>query len=68
LIGKTYDGITIAFRGTQTSSPLDWLQNAALFLSKEDDVILKDSRHQDGPMIFECILDFIELRNRYGNQ
>lgn len=33
LIGHTYDGITIAFRGTQNSSLLDWLQNAALFLS-----------------------------------
>jgi len=33
LIGYTYDGINIAFRGTQSSSPLDWLQNAALFLS-----------------------------------
>jgi hypothetical protein len=33
LIGHTIDGICIAFRGTQTSSPLDWLQNAALFLS-----------------------------------
>lgn len=33
LIGCTHDGITIAFRGTQNSSLLDWLQNAALFLS-----------------------------------
>jgi predicted lipase len=33
LIGYTYDGITISFRGTQNSSLLDWLQNAALFLS-----------------------------------
>lgn len=33
IIGHTYDGICVAFRGTQSSSPLDWLQNAALFLS-----------------------------------
>jgi hypothetical protein len=38
LIGHTYDGITIAFRGTQSSSPLDWLQNAALFLSNVDTI------------------------------
>mmetsp|Transcript_10172 Transcript_10172/g.13594 ORF Transcript_10172/g.13594 Transcript_10172/m.13594 type:complete len:567 (+) Transcript_10172:304-2004(+) len=31
--GKTTDGIVIAFRGTLTNSPIDWLQNAALFLS-----------------------------------
>ena len=36
IIGHTIDGIVIAFRGTQTSSPLDWLQNAALFLSNVD--------------------------------
>jgi len=33
LIGKTVDGIVIAFRGTLTSSPIDWLQNAALYMS-----------------------------------
>mmetsp|Transcript_14819 Transcript_14819/g.21897 ORF Transcript_14819/g.21897 Transcript_14819/m.21897 type:complete len:504 (-) Transcript_14819:201-1712(-) len=33
-VGRTVDGIVIAFRGTQPSSPLDWLQNAAIFLSK----------------------------------
>ncbi len=38
LIGHTYDGITIAFRGTQSSSLLDWLQNAALFLSSVDPI------------------------------
>jgi len=32
LIGLTYDGIVIAFRGTQMSNPLDWIQNAALLL------------------------------------
>lgn len=37
LIGFTTDGITIAFRGTQTTSVLDWLQNAALFLSDVDE-------------------------------
>mmetsp|Transcript_3148 Transcript_3148/g.5851 ORF Transcript_3148/g.5851 Transcript_3148/m.5851 type:complete len:439 (+) Transcript_3148:306-1622(+) len=37
LIGHTTDGITIAFRGTQTTSHLDWLQNAALFLSDVDE-------------------------------
>mmetsp|Transcript_29569 Transcript_29569/g.45139 ORF Transcript_29569/g.45139 Transcript_29569/m.45139 type:complete len:489 (-) Transcript_29569:309-1775(-) len=37
LIGCTVDGITIAFRGTKTSSLLDWLQNAALFLSDVDE-------------------------------
>lgn len=37
LIGHTTDGITIAFRGTQTTSLLDWLQNAALFLSDVDE-------------------------------
>jgi hypothetical protein len=37
IIGHTVDGICIAFRGTQSSSPLDWLQNAALFLSDVED-------------------------------
>jgi len=37
LIGHTTDGITIAFRGTQSNSLLDWLQNAALFLSDVDE-------------------------------
>jgi hypothetical protein len=37
LVGHTSDGITIAFRGTQTTSLLDWLQNAALFLSDVDE-------------------------------
>jgi len=32
LIGETVDGIVVAFRGTQPSSPLDWLQNAAVYL------------------------------------
>ena len=41
LIGHTYDGITIAFRGTQSSSPLEWLQNAALFLSGVDPIVGK---------------------------
>ncbi len=35
IIGHTYDGICIAFRGT--ISPIDWLQNAALFLSNVED-------------------------------
>jgi predicted lipase len=26
------DGIVVAFRGTRSASPLDWLQNAAIFL------------------------------------
>lgn len=33
LIGRTSDGIVLAFRGTISKSPLDWLQNAALYLS-----------------------------------
>lgn len=37
LIGTNVDGITIAFRGTVTTSLLDWLQNAALFLSDVDE-------------------------------
>lgn len=32
LIGRTTDGIVVAFRGTLSSSLLDWLQNAAIFL------------------------------------
>jgi predicted lipase len=32
LVGRTIDGIVVAFRGTRSSSPLDWLQNAAIFL------------------------------------
>lgn len=37
LVGMTHDGITIAFRGTLTSNPLDWIQNAALFLTPVGD-------------------------------
>lgn len=37
LIGMTHDGITIAFRGTQNANPLDWIQNAALFLTPVGD-------------------------------
>jgi hypothetical protein len=33
LIGRTTDGIVLAFRGTQGASPLDWLQNAAVLLT-----------------------------------
>ena len=32
LIGKNLDGVIVAFRGTQTSNPLDWIQNAGLLL------------------------------------
>jgi len=32
LVGRTADGIVVAFRGTQGASPLDWLQNALLYL------------------------------------
>lgn len=35
-IGETVDGIVLAFRGTRTKSPLDWLQNAALLLRRVD--------------------------------
>lgn len=35
-VGETVDGIVLAFRGTVTKSPLDWLQNAALFLQRVD--------------------------------
>jgi hypothetical protein len=38
LIGQTTDGIVIAFRGTKSSSPLDWLQNAAILLKKVDTI------------------------------
>lgn len=37
LIGITYDGITVAVRGTEASSSLDWIQNAALFLTPTGD-------------------------------
>lgn len=37
LIGITHDGITVAFRGTQSSNSLDWIQNAALFLTPVGD-------------------------------
>jgi hypothetical protein len=37
-IGETVDGIVLAFRGTRTKSPLDWLQNAALFLQRVNGV------------------------------
>eukprot|EP00560_Eucampia_antarctica_P006464 CAMPEP_0197823468 /NCGR_PEP_ID=MMETSP1437-20131217/820_1 /TAXON_ID=49252 ORGANISM="Eucampia antarctica, Strain CCMP1452" /NCGR_SAMPLE_ID=MMETSP1437 /ASSEMBLY_ACC=CAM_ASM_001096 /LENGTH=439 /DNA_ID=CAMNT_0043422667 /DNA_START=272 /DNA_END=1591 /DNA_ORIENTATION=- len=43
LIGQTGDGIVIGFRGTLANSPLDWLQNAALFLSPVDDFPNNDS-------------------------
>eukprot|EP00536_Pseudo-nitzschia_multiseries_P006875 jgi/Psemu1/16355/gm1.16355_g len=33
VVGTTKDGIVVAFRGT-VGGPLDWLQNAALFLKK----------------------------------
>lgn len=38
LVGITHDGICVAFRGTQASNPLDWLQNAALFLKDIDEL------------------------------
>ena len=37
-IGETIDGIVLAFRGTRTKSPMDWLQNAALFLQRVNGV------------------------------
>jgi len=37
LIGMTHDGITIAFQATQASNPLDWIQNAALYLTPVGD-------------------------------
>lgn len=45
IIGQTYDGITIAFRGTQTSNPLDWIQNAALFLTPVGGGAIKGKIH-----------------------
>ena len=33
LVGRTVDGIVVAFRGTN-GSPLEWLQNASIFLRK----------------------------------
>jgi len=38
LIGKNLDGVVVAFRGTQTSNPLDWLQNAGLLLRSFPDM------------------------------
>jgi predicted lipase len=32
LVGRTIDGIVVAFRGTQAGNMLEWLQNAAVFL------------------------------------
>lgn len=45
IIGHTSDGISIAFRGSQsqTNSLLDWLQNAALFLTEIDEAKYKVS-------------------------
>lgn len=45
IIGHTSDGISIAFRGSQsqTISLLDWLQNAALFLTEIDEAKYKVS-------------------------
>jgi len=37
-IGETVDGIVLAFRGTRTKSPLDWLQNAAILLQRVNGV------------------------------
>jgi len=37
LIGFSHDGITVALRGTQKSNRLDWIQNAALFLTPVGD-------------------------------
>mmetsp|Transcript_18539 Transcript_18539/g.53446 ORF Transcript_18539/g.53446 Transcript_18539/m.53446 type:complete len:308 (+) Transcript_18539:147-1070(+) len=39
IIGYTFDGVIISFRGTVSSSPLDWLQNAALYLKEPGDGI-----------------------------
>lgn len=38
-VGRTVDGIVVSFRGTVSTSPLDWLQNAALFLYNPGDGI-----------------------------
>jgi len=37
-IGKNVDGVIVAFRGTQTSNPLDWIQNAGLMLRSFPDL------------------------------
>jgi len=37
IIGFSYDGITVAFKGTHNSNRLDWIQNAALFLTPVGD-------------------------------
>lgn len=37
IIGFSYDGITVAFKGTHNSKRLDWIQNAALFLTPVGD-------------------------------
>jgi hypothetical protein len=35
LVGRTIDGIVIAFRGTQPNSAMDWLQDAAIHMKKD---------------------------------
>ena len=38
IVGKSIDGIIVAFQGTQSGSLFDWLQNAAIYLRKVDDI------------------------------
>jgi len=38
VIGKNVDGVIVSFRGTQTSNPIDWIQNAGLMLRSFPDL------------------------------
>lgn len=60
LVGRTQDGIVVAFRGTQEGvSPLDWLQNAAVFLRRVPPGFApRDSRVHEG--------FYDALRNKLG--
>lgn len=45
-IGKNKDGIIVAFRGTVSSSALDWIQNAGLLLRKASISLNHDGKTQ----------------------
>jgi len=60
LVGRTQDGIVVAFRGTQGGvSPLDWLQNAAVFLRR-----VPPGFAPQGSRVHEGFYD--ALRNKLG--
>ena len=68
-IGETVDGIVLAFRGTKTKSPLDWLQNAALFLQRVNGIPGRVHAGFYGAVqsiwepIKSTVLDMFETRN-----